>query len=290
MSRLFRIFWIGLWGLYFTADFAWAQISPAEKDSVFLNYLLESKQFEDAILLSKRLIQTNTIHTFSPEYYAGFSHYNIRQLDSAAFYLGQVPETNRFFLKSRFFQGLSLAYQGKYAEANQVYHRLPVSDTILQEVQQVELAGVALIRRDYQTFDELTKKFSFNYYSISQQETNFLEYKKKLLAVRKKSPALAGALSTVVPGLGKIYAGQLGQGIAIFLQSTIFAAQAYEGYRKDGPQSARFLIYGGLFTVFHFGNIWGSVFSVKISRQEKYDQINNQILFDMHIPLRTLFN
>jgi TM2 domain-containing membrane protein YozV len=97
-------------------------------------------------------------------------------------------------------------------------------------------------------------------------------------------------LSAVVPGAGKVYAGQLGQGVAIFLQNTIFALQAYEGYRKDGPRSARFLIYGGLFTVFYIGNVWGSVLSVQIKRQEMYDKINNQIVFDMHIPLRTIFN
>jgi hypothetical protein len=101
---------------------------------------------------------------------------------------------------------------------------------------------------------------------------------------------VAGLLSAVVPGAGKVYAGQLGQGVAIFLQNSIFALQAWEGYRKDGPRSARFLIYSGLFTVFYIGNVWGSVLSVQIKRQEMYERINNQILFDMHIPLRTIFN
>jgi hypothetical protein len=60
--------------------------------------------------------------------------------------------------------------------------------------------------------------------------------------------------------------------------------------RKDGVSSPRFIIYGSLFSLFYIGNIWGSALSVKIKRQEFNEKIDEQILFDMHIPLRTLFN
>jgi TM2 domain-containing membrane protein YozV len=97
-------------------------------------------------------------------------------------------------------------------------------------------------------------------------------------------------MSAIIPGSGKIYAGQLGQGIAAFLQNAIFGLQAYEGLQKDGIKSPRFIIYGGLFTLFYIGNVWGSALSVQIKRREFNEKVDEQIIFDMHIPLRTIFN
>lgn len=288
MSRiLYRLLsWLILFP-FFTV----AQDNTPISDSQFLQYLLETEQFDDAIFLAQQRRNKSGLN-YSPEYYAGFAYYNTRQLDSAAWYLGLVPENSNFYLKSRFFQGLSLAYINKTDRSEQAYSqiRIPSADTLLQELKTFELSGLALLKKDYATFDKLSSTFTYQYYPFSKQETNLLKYRQDLLKVKKRSPLAAGLLSALVPGSGKVYAGQLGQGVAIFLQNTIFALQAYEGYRKDGPQSARFLIYGGLFSIFYISNVWGSVLSVKVRRQEMYDQINNQILFDMHIPLRTLFN
>lgn len=261
-----------------------------ENNITFLNYLLESKQYEDAIFLSKQLLHQQNFNNYSPAYYAGFAHYNLRQLDSAAVYLGKVPASNPYFYKSRFFQGISLAYLKEYAQAKQVFSQLPTADSLQQELKIFEQAGLALLQKDYKEFNTLSQKFTYQYFPFSQQENNLLTYKQDLLQVKKRSPVVAGLLSAVIPGAGKLYAGQLGQGVAIFLQNTIFGLQAYEGYRKDGPRSARFIIYSSLFTVFYIGNVWGSVLSVQIKRQQMYDKINNQIVFDMHIPLRTIFN
>jgi hypothetical protein len=285
MSRIYKhCLWVYL--LVLSSSFLQAQ----KNDAQFLDYLMESRQYDDAIFLSKQLIKQPQIHNFSPAYYAGFAHYNLRELDSAAYYLGQVSEDNQYFFKSRFFQGISLVYLKNHKEASHVFARIEPADSLTNELKTFELAGIALLRKEYKTFSELSKQFTRQYYPFSKQESNFLTYHQDLLKVKKRSPLIAGLMSAVVPGAGKVYAGQLGQGVAIFLQNTIFALQAYEGYRKDGPRSARFLIYGGLFTVFYIGNVWGSVLSVQIKRQEMYDKINNQIVFDMHIPLRTIFN
>lgn len=280
-----------LWGYVFTLAPIFSYAQATEEDNIrFLNYLLESKQYEDAIFLSKQLIHQQNFTHYSPAYYAGFAHYNLRQLDSAAVYLSKVPESNPYFYKSRFFQGISLAYLKDYTQAKQVFSQLPPADSMQQELKIFEQAGLALLQKDYKEFNALSQKFTYQYFPFSQQENNLLTYQHDLLQVKKRSPVVAGLLSAVVPGAGKVYAGQLGQGVAIFLQNTIFALQAYEGYRKDGPRSARFIIYSSLFTVFYIGNVWGSVLSVQIKRQQMYDKINNQIVFDMHIPLRTIFN
>ena len=73
----------------------------------------------------------------------------------------------------------------------------------------------------------------------------------------RDSPWVAGMMSVVIPGSGKIYAGKTGQGIITFIQNVALGVQAYEAYRRDGWKSPRFLIYGGLFSFFYVGNVWG---------------------------------
>ncbi len=72
--------------------------------------------------------------------------------------------------------------------------------------------------------------------------------------------------------------------------TAVSSCLAYEAYRKAGAGSARFIAFGSLFSVFYIANIWGSVLAVKIKQKEYYRAYDNQILFDLHIPLRNLYN
>ena len=86
-----------------------------------------------------------------------------------------------------------------------------------------------------------------------------------------------------------MYVEKPGQGIYQLIIATILGLQTWESYRKDGAESARFIIYGSLFTSFYIGNIWGSTIGVKLYKNEIKKTVDNAILLDMHIPLRTLF-
>ncbi|MGA2507165.1 MAG: hypothetical protein ABSF80_06795 [Chitinispirillaceae bacterium] len=77
--------------------------------------------------------------------------------------------------------------------------------------------------------------------------------------LRLKSPWIAGTLSALVPGSGKVFAGRGWDGAYSFLLVGIMAWQAYEGYVKDGLASARCITFGLLGTAFYTGNIYGSV-------------------------------
>ena len=101
---------------------------------------------------------------------------------------------------------------------------------------------------------------------------------------------MAGALSAVLPGSGKFYAGYKGQGIAALMTVGVLGISAAESYYRLGPKSAQFITFGSLFTIFYIGNIWGSTLSVKLARDHQLREIDDQILFDMHVPLRRIFN
>jgi TM2 domain-containing membrane protein YozV len=77
-----------------------------------------------------------------------------------------------------------------------------------------------------------------------------------------KSPALAGVLSAIIPGSGKMYVGEWGDGITAFLVSGLLAFLAYDNFKAD--HTTRAWIFTGLGAFFYAGNIYGSIASAQI--------------------------
>ncbi len=92
-----------------------------------------------------------------------------------------------------------------------------------------------------------------------------------------KSQALAGMMSSLVPGSGKMYAHRFKDGLYSMIVIGLTGWQAYDGFSKDGRRSARGWIYGTLSGVFYLGNIYGSVVAVKIYNQRMEDDFLNRI-------------
>ena len=77
-----------------------------------------------------------------------------------------------------------------------------------------------------------------------------------------KSPAFAGLLSAVIPGSGKMYVGEWGDGITALVVTSLFAFLAYDNFHAD--HTTRAWIFTGLGAFFYAGNIYGSVASAQI--------------------------
>jgi tetratricopeptide (TPR) repeat protein len=91
--------------------------------------------------------------------------------------------------------------------------------------------------------------------------------------IKYKSPALSGALSAVVPGLGKVYSGYWKDGLIAFLFTSVSSWQSYRGFKKDGIKSPYGWIYGFMSVGFYVGNIYGSV-----KAANKYNYTKNHII------------
>ena len=77
-----------------------------------------------------------------------------------------------------------------------------------------------------------------------------------------KSSSTAGILSAVIPGAGKMYLGEWGDGITAFLVTGLFAFLAYDNFKAD--HDTRAWIFTGLGAFFYAGNIYGSVAAAQI--------------------------
>ena len=225
-------------------------------------------------------------------YMIGWAAYSSKRLDTSINNLLKVSPAFPLYTKARFFSAWCEAFQGRSDSAGLLLREYPTnhSDSTLAELRNFELAGIDLLQRDYMGFAERQRQFTYSSYIDSKEEHRMNGYYDKMKGFRRRSPVLAGVYSALVPGLGKFYAGKKKQGIAAFLPILSLAALTYEGYRKDGVKSVRFIGFGTLFSIFYIGNIWGSTLAVRIRRNEFYKQYDNKILFDMHIPLRNFFN
>jgi TM2 domain-containing membrane protein YozV len=92
--------------------------------------------------------------------------------------------------------------------------------------------------------------------------------------MRRKSPLAAALLSAVVPGSGKIYAGEYGDGIHSLIFIGLIGTLSVLSFRADGMDSIRGWIYASVGGVLHIGNIYGSTVSAR-----RYNRLREEALF-----------
>ncbi|MGD8305909.1 MAG: hypothetical protein PVF17_04580, partial [Ignavibacteria bacterium] len=95
-----------------------------------------------------------------------------------------------------------------------------------------------------------------------------------------KSAVLAGILSALIPGSGKIYAGQIGDGIVGFLTSALFSFIAYDNFKAG--HDTRGWIWAGVAGLFYAGNVYGSIAAAQIH--------NARITFEFNENLNVYLN
>lgn len=75
----------------------------------------------------------------------------------------------------------------------------------------------------------------------------------------QKSPFIGGFISFIIPGSGKMYAGNWEDGFISLGIVGVSAWQAYRGFNTHGSSSAYGWIYAIIGTAFYAGNIYGSI-------------------------------
>lgn len=92
-----------------------------------------------------------------------------------------------------------------------------------------------------------------------------------------KNPNLALGLSVIIPGAGKVYAGQWKDGLFSLVFTGLSAWQAVRGFNKDGVHSFYGWLYSGISLGFYAGNLYGSYKAVS-----KYNyQLKHEISHDV---------
>ncbi|ADR23233.1 hypothetical protein MATR_29180 [Marivirga tractuosa] len=266
-----------------------ARCQKSEND--FIEYLYESENYDHLRIYQKHLEKIDSIK-FDLDllnFLNGKSFYHQQIHDSSNFYLNRIKNGEKFD-QIWFLIGVNSIYMNEYDQAKSVLISKSFNSNELQNLKYFQLSGIALLERDYASYHRYKDQIFQDYYFFENEMESFRQIEKDLQSYNRKSPFLAGLYSALLPGSGKFYAGKRGQGIYSFVISSLLAFQAIESYQKAGPGSARFIIYGGLFSLFHIGNVWSSALSVKKYNDEFYEAVDYRIKLDMHIPIRSFFN
>ena len=74
-----------------------------------------------------------------------------------------------------------------------------------------------------------------------------------------KSPLLAGFLSTILPGTGRVYVGRSNDALLTVFLLGVLGWAAYDGFAENGVSSRKGWTFGTLGGIFYLGNVYGSV-------------------------------
>ena len=269
--------------LLLAAAAASAQRSYASKDAAFVDYLIGNNMEKDAVILLSR----SRYHASDTlQYLRGWANYSAKRLEAAAEAFDKVPQDSPFYDKSLFFNVISNAHLGNYTRSSEL---LEAYTGPYKELKCLEQAGIALLEDRPDDFTAAIGGFTFSQYALTESERTLQGIFNDRYFGRSKSPALAAAASAVVPGLGKVYAGELAEGVASFVAVGSLAAITAENWAKHGIKNWKTILFGTLGAVFYIGNIYGSYISVSIHNNDLRNAQDTAILYHIHIPLRSAF-
>lgn len=254
----------------------------ASYDYDFTNYLIDNELKADArALLSQEYHPSDTL-----DFLRGWVHYQLKELEQASSFFKAVPSSSAFYEKTLFYSTAVSAHLGDYTSP---VAPLEAYSGSYAELKGLQLAGLALLRGDPVAYKQASAAFGYSDFTISEAEHKLDDIYTYRYETRQKSPLLAAAASAVVPGLGKIYAGKTGEGIAAFLLVGALGAITAEHWVKDGPRDWKTIVPGIMCAGLYLGNIYGSYMSVSIVNNDIHNAQNTTVLYSIHIPLRAVF-
>ncbi len=208
----------------------------------------------------------------------------------------------------RYKYSMSLYKIGKFDEASDNF-RILFFDPVFNDKSRMMFYEANFFGRDYQNFRELTDRtvylsskykkeierlkyisyffdkaplpdpnpFINSFDDSVQTRISSFYYQKKLM--KTKSPTTAAIFSCLIPGLGKIYTGEIGDGITAFLSTAVCAYLAAKNFKDDHKFGG--WLFTGLTAFFYSGNIYGSAASAQV--------YNARIRFDFEKEVKLYF-
>lgn len=195
-------------------------------------------------------------------YQIGIAYYRGQDYAAAARSFAKVRKTydSRYFSKAAFHEGLSYEKLGRQDEAALAFQRARFYDEAHPVAAEAQLALSlnALARDDAPAARQALEHFLAN--APDDERLPGVQSGLDLLdsyeSSPRKSPALAGVMSAVIPGSGQIYAERYRDGLMAFLVNGLLIAGTVAAI--DDENYAVAAIVGGIGIPFYTGNIYGA--------------------------------
>ena len=259
-------------------------------DLKFINHLLRTGYFEEALFLLDSADCSSLQSNDSVNYLRGWSYFSLNMPVSSSESLLKIRPSSSLYPKSHFYAAFNYAQTGNIIKAIDVLEKIEVSTCNQISLKSFEIAGMQLLQGNLPAFDDWFDKNAGNVPEISESAIRLMKVSSEIKNHKGKSPFLAGLLSGIIPGSGKLYAGKKGEAIATFISTAGIGLVTWENYRKRGIKNFNTIAFGTIFAISYMANIYGSAFSVTVIENEYKENVKKTVLFNLHIPIDTFFS
>lgn len=258
----------------------------------FYKNLINQKENDVALLYLHNCIQTTNSHQVldSLFFFSGKLHFDKKDFAPAVNALNKVTNNCAFSQQAKLYEVIGLTYLD--SSEQYIISRLPAddsSDSVFNQIVNIEHAAVALIKNNIQQYDSLQRIINDSLYYYQSLKVTLNKWRVNS-EKHKKSPVLAASLSALVPGLGKVYANKPYDGLSTFLTHIPLAFILIESQSKAGINSPRFITFSAIASLFYIGNVWSSYFYILKQRKEVNFDRKNEILLQCNVMLRSYYN
>lgn len=161
------------------------------------------------------------------------------ELGATYFLIGQYDKSVRFLKESQ-----NLFQAGEYRWKSQILigmNKLMEKqwEAAIQHLDQLGLSGLSE--------------------AVGHRASTYKGYAEKGRTLPSKNPLLAGFLSTVLPGSGRVYVGRPNDALLTVFLLGVLGWGAYDGFSENGVSSRKGWTLGTLGGIFYLGNVYGSV-------------------------------
>lgn len=188
--------------------------------------------------------------------------------------LRMEPE-GQFASRSYYQIGATYFLQDQFERSVQfLTEALPRITDTRQHAEAAQLIGLSYLRQKRwskagEVFKALQKS---DVMQVREKAGRYHNYAERGADLPTRSPFLAGAFSTIVPGTGRLYTGRLGDALNTLFTVGLTGWQAYDGFSRDGLSSVKGWTLGTLCGIFYVGNIYGSVISARVYNRHITDE------------------
>ncbi|MCZ7603505.1 MAG: hypothetical protein M5R37_11570 [Melioribacteraceae bacterium] len=221
----------------------------------FANYLFYSGDYIRAIDEFNEVDSTKS--NDSLQFKIGLSLQQLNRLEEATVTFRDLMRSRSLTDEASFEYARTIYLWGHISRHFSITRREPLRSSIyrkdVEKLIQLDKLQSAENQIDSASFFEpFDKKESIELLKFYQRKLNFDD----------KNPTLAAVMSTVLPGLGKIYTGNYGDGITALLLTGILTFLSVDNF--DAGHDFRGWLFAGLAAYFYAGNIYGSAVSVNV--------------------------
>ena len=184
------------------------------------------------------------------------------KIASAYFRMKQFDEAYKQFEKVGI--GSSIHEQSEF-EKYRILFALEKYNELQRFVENIKKNNIGLLKLNNSTMllrdVQLPKEELFISPFEELQKTKVIDFYRWKNNPPYKNSTTAALLSAIIPGLGKVYADEIGDGITSFIFTGLFSYLAINKFQNNHTTSG--ILYASIATFFYAGNIYGSVSAVQ---------------------------